>query len=575
MKLKHILVCSLLTWIGGIFALLWLLQMTFTPGRGGTVDYVTLKWTLAGIIVLFLLALVAWIILLLTRSQWAERVTGWLDRLWGTSRQRLFPIQGLLLILAVFFGECTLLTYLAFPEPMRPGFIWLGLLCLQTWVIFRIAYAKEYRRRPSLRSVLSSKWSALMPIQRKVVAVMAILGLVYFAAFIPGNLQRDDTGALIIHADENILYPDVTKGMVFAPSLSGVAHTVLEAWPWQYGYPYFTVSAAVLLIPRLIFGQQFAAQMVLNIFLLRQFVNVLPMLLTLLLCVYMVTRYKSLLLSVGMFIFLATVPGIVKLNQRFWHPDALIVLLVVLAIYALQRDDLRFGRYFYSAAAFCGLAAILKLWGLFFGPVIAVYLLAGLLKKRLTVGKFFLAGSLFILAMLAAVIISSPSLMAPYIARVALRGWIPRQGFLLEGFGPDTTGEYDTGLFNWLMYFGFHYMKSYLFFFSFLALLAASFWGPRTTLARLVLGWCLVTSTFLAYFVAIKNFQYMLPLAAPLLCAPFLLPSIIQPASGREQPAWLAKPLTARIVWGLTIAMVGSQWIINLVILGLYAIRGR
>jgi hypothetical protein len=67
----------------------------------------------------------------------------------------------------------------------------------------------------------------------------------------------------------------------------------------------------------------------------------------------------------------------------------------------------------------------------------------------------------------------------------------------------------------------------------------------------------------------------MLPLAAPLLCAPFLLPSIIQPAPGREQPAWLAKPLTARIVWGLTIAMVGSQWIINLVILGLYAIRGR
>ncbi len=392
MKFKHILIYSGLAWIEGVFVLIGLLQMTFTAGRGGTFDYSTMKWVLAGILAIVLLALAAWIILLLTRPQWTERLTGWLDRLWGTSRQRLFPIQGLLLILAVFFGECTLLTYLAFPEPMRPVFIWLSLLCLQTWLIFRIAYSEEYRRRPSLRSVLSSKWAALMPVQRKVFIVMAILGLVYFAAFIPGNLLRDDMGAPIIHADENILYPDVTNGMVFAPTMSGVAHTVLEAWPWQYGYPYFTVSAAVLLIPRLIFGQQFAAQVVLNLFLLRQFVNVLPMLLTLLLCVYMVTRYKNLLLSVGMFVFLATVPGIVKLNVRFWKPDALIVLLVVLAIYALQKDNLRFGRYFYAAAAFCGVAAAIKLTGAFFAPVVAGYLLAGFIMKKASVGRLCLAG---------------------------------------------------------------------------------------------------------------------------------------------------------------------------------------
>ena len=63
--------------------------------------------------------------------------------------------------------------------------------------------------------------------------------------------------------------------MVFLATVSGMVHSFLEAWPWQYGYPYFTVSAAGLVIPRLVFGEQFATQIQLgNIFLLRQFVSV-------------------------------------------------------------------------------------------------------------------------------------------------------------------------------------------------------------------------------------------------------------------------------------------------------------
>ena len=81
--------------------------------------------------------------------------------------------------------------------------------------------------------------------------------------------------------------------------------------------------------------------------------------------------------------------------------------------------------------------------------------------------------------MLAAIIISSPSLMAPYIARVALRGWLPRQGTLVGGYGPDPTGEYNFGLANWLKYFGFHFMKGYFFYFSMFALVAGSLWGSR------------------------------------------------------------------------------------------------
>jgi hypothetical protein len=265
----------------------------------------------------------------------------------------------------------------------------------------------------------------------------------------------------------------------------------------------------------------------------------------------------------------------VKYNVKFWHADSFVVLLVVLAIYALQKDKLRFGRFFYLAAVFCGVAAILKLWGLFFGPVIAGYLLAGVYKKRLTVGKMFLSGFLFILAMLAAIFISSPPLMAPYIARVALRTWLPMQGSLLAGYGPDPTGEYNLGLTNWLKYFGFHYMKGYFFYFSIFALITGSLWGSRVTLNRILLGWCAVTATFLAYFVALKNFQYMLPLAVPLYCGAFLFPAVTDVNPDSKWSAFLARPVTRKVVWGITILMFFSQFIINLIILGLYVTRGR
>jgi hypothetical protein len=491
------------------------------------------------------------------------------------TKKRLFFIQGVFLILAFFLGECFLLTYLAFPVPMRPVFLWAALTCLQAWIVLRIAYAGLYRQRPSLIARLRAKWAEALPVQRKVFIVIAILGLLYFAAFIPVNLFRDQYGNFPIHADEEVNYPDVTQVLILQDTFSGTVHNVMEGWDWNYGYPDLAISAAVLLIPRLVFGNQFAGQVQLNIFLLRQFVSVAPMVLALMLAVYLVTRYRNMLTSVGMFVFLAAVPGIVKYNHRFWHPDALIVLLVVLTIYALQKDKLRFGRFFYLAAVFCGLAAAIKLWGLFFGPVIAGYLLAGLFKKRLTVGKLFLSGSLFILAMLAAIFISSPPLMAPYIARVALRGWLPRQSSLLAGYGPDTTGEYNTGLINWLKYFGFHFMKGYFFYFSIFALVAGSLWGARVRLNRILLGWCAVTTFFLAYFVALKNFQYMLPLAIPLYCGAFLFPAVTAGNPDTKWGAFLARPGTRKVVWGITILMFASQFVINLVILGLYVMRGE
>jgi hypothetical protein len=294
-----------------------------------------------------------------------------------------------------------------------------------------------------------------------------------------------------------------------------------------------------------------------------------------LLAVYLVTRFKSVWRSAGLFAFLLLVPGIVKYNHDYWHPDALIVLCCMLTIYFLQKDDLRFKRNFYLAAVFCGLAAAIKLWGLFFVLAIAGYLLAGLIRKKLTIKSGVLAGGLFILAMFGTIIFSSPSLMAPYIAKVAFRDWLPRQTALLVGPGINDGGIYNTGLMNWLKYFGDHFMKPYFFFFTIFALVAGSLMGNRKYLNRILLAWSAATVFFLAYFVAMKNFQYMLPVVAPLYCGAFLFPSITEGSTVVPWLAFLQKPLARKVAQGVTIAFIASQFVINLIILYLYVIRGR
>lgn len=552
-----------------------LLSMRFESGRGQLINYPALRWVLAGLVLLVLIVLLVAAAGSFRNASWSRRFTSVLDtQLVGPAR-RLFFVQGALLVAGVFLFECFLLTYLAFPIPTRPVFLWASLVSFEAWLMLHISYAGTYRTRPALTAQVRAKWQAWLPEQRKAFGILAAMGLLYFLAFIPLNLLPDKNGKFDINPDELVLYPDVVKPLEAQPTFSATVQNVVGGWSWQYGYPYMTISAAVLLVPRLIFGNQFASQMQLNLFLLRQFVSVLPMELALLLAVYLVTRFKSVWRSAGLFGFLLLVPGIVKFNHHYWHPDALIVLCTLLTIYFLEKDDLRFGRNFYLAAVFCGLATAIKLWGLFFVVAIAGYLLAGLIRKKIDFRKFVLAGLLFILAMFGTVIITSPSLMAPYIAKVAFRDWLPRQNNLLNGPGLNSGGIYDTGLLNWLKYFGYHYMKSYFFFFAVVALAAGCLIGSRKYLNRILLAWSAPTVIFLAYSVAMKNFQYMLPVVLPLCGGAFLFPAITEGSASLPGLAFLEKPLSRKLVQALTLAFAASQFLINLIILYLYVVRGR
>lgn len=548
----------------GLVAIGWLWQMHFDAGRGQIVNYAVLRVVLTALFAIILAFFTALLFVFFRGGKLSQRVVNTLEHWLHGPKASFFFIQGTLILLTVFLVETFLITYLAIPVPMRPVLAWATLVVFQVWLLFRLAYASDYRQRPSLAARLHEKWQGWLPVQRKTLIVLALMGLVYFIGFMPANFMLDGEGHFFTHADEAVIYPDVAKVLVWKGTVSDVVHLVLEQWPWWYGYPYLPLSAAVLVVPRLILGDQYAANIQLNIFLLRQFISVLPMILSLMLLIYLVNRYKSLWQSIAMFVFLALVPGVVKFNYRFWHPDSIIILLILLTFFFLEKDRLRFGRYFFIAAVTCGLTVAIKLWGLFFVLAIGGYLVAGLLQKKLTFKRALLKGLAFVLAMVGTVIITSPSLIAPYLTRVALESWIYQQGHILGGYAEaDPTNAFGTGLANWLRFFGYYFMQPFFFFFGFLSLAVGSLWGRRKTINRLILAWSLPVAFFLIDYSAMKNFQYMLPLMMPLFLGALMFPSLADGGPDSDQLAFFRNPLTGKILWAITILVVVTQFIIN------------
>jgi hypothetical protein len=548
----------------GLVSIAWLWQMQFDRGRGNIMDYASLRVALTAVSILLLAGCFALLIVLLRDGNNPPRDIGWLDAWLLGRKPGLFLIQGTLVLLGVFLAECFLMTYLAVPVPARPSLAWGSLTAFQAWLALRLAYASEYHKRPSLAARLREKWQGWHPVQRLTLIVLAGLGLVYFIGFMPSNYKLDYEGHFYTHADEAVIYPDVAKVLVWQGNLSDMVHLAIEQWPWWYGYPYLPMSAAVLLVPRLVLGENFSNNIQLNIFLLRQFISVLPMILSLMFLVYLVNRYRSLWQSVAMFVFLAILPGVVKFNYRFWHPDSIIVLLILLTFYFLEKDRLRFGRNFFLAAVTCGLTVAIKLWGLFFVLAIGGYLLAGLLRKQLTFRRAVLSGLVFVLVMAGTLLITSPGLMAPYIARVAGESWTQQQGSILHGYGEaDVTNVYGTGLANWLRFFGFFFMQPFFFFFAVFSLVVGSLWGSRKTINRLILAWSAATGYYLITYSAMKNFQYMLPLMMPLFLGALMFPSVLESAPGSNLPAFFRNPWTGRVIRVVTLLVVAAQFVIN------------
>ena len=561
MKIRTLKIFLLLTLTEGFLAATWILLEKFLTGRGHVLPFV-----LSGLCLLDV-ALIGFFLTRLDRNP--VRAEKLLTRLnaWLRSGERLFIVKDILVVGLIFSLEGFLLTFLSFPLSTRPVTVWAALVFTQAWIVLLGSYRDLFRTRPGGLRLLRQHWRGLEPVQRKTLIVLFAIAAVYFGFFAWVNWNGNTADPQAFYAaggDEVVIYPVSVEMVASGDTFAANVYRFLIHEEYHYGYPYFYLNGLILFGSRLAFGPDFASHTQVNLLLLRQLVSVLPMILACLIFVYIVTRFKRMWFSTGMFVVMLLIPGVVRYNQHFWHPDALMVLFVALTFYYLQRDRQRFGRDFYYAAVMCALAAAVKLYGFFFFLAIAVYLITGLVRKILSLKKMLLAGLAFLLVMGAALLAFSPFLLVPSARQTMVSILSGKTAEMETGYSePDPENIYRTGMDAWIPFFALHYTQPYFFFFLFGALLLGSFLGPAKDLNRLLLAWCVVVAGYLIFFVAVKSYHYQLPLFLPLYAGGFLLPSILGDTSGAVS-RFLQKPSTRRIVWGLTAAMIGSQFLFNL-----------
>lgn len=254
----------------------------------------------------------------------------------------------------------------------------------------------------------------MQPQQKKTIALLLALGVVFFAVYIPANLTgAKDAGMLaLFEVDEYAQFPHVIRMLTPGDGFYQSLRNFVIYLHYFYGYPFYFFSALALLPLKLLLGANWTAHVPLIMVSLRQLINVLPMLAALGLLVYIQTKFKSAWRSAGLFALLAIIPA-VTLNNLWWHPDSLVFFFIILTFFFLDRDELQFGWNFTLAAAACGLATGTKHLGLFFVLAIPLYLLWGVMEKRLNWRGALGKGALFVLVMVIAVVASNPLLLLP------------------------------------------------------------------------------------------------------------------------------------------------------------------
>lgn len=518
-------------------------------------------------IVILLTFLFALLINMIRDKPFSRRMLSWVH-VWMTSDNLAVKVRILQIMTCLFLVELLLLLFIAEPPFLRSFFAWLFVVITAAWVTLRLPYPACFSEKRVLLKHLKNSWRGLLPLQRKTFCVLAVLGLVYFLAFIPLNLLPEDTQTMnpFSGIDEVIQYKAVTEPLIPGENFSSTVKKILLHETLYWEHPFVLISASTLLLPRILFNIDFVNHVQLNLLILRQLITVLPFVLSMFLLVWIVTRFRSILKSVSMFILLLSIPGVVDLNIRFYRPDSLLILFITITFFFLQKDNLRLGFNFYMAAFACGMAVAVKIWGFFFFLPILIYLFSSLARKSGKVRKHIRAGIGFVLVMFMAVFLSSPGLMIPQVLKDEVSViLLDQNNRIIENSQVDPEGVYAKGLSNWMRYFEMSYMRDYYFYFCFIVLGLSSLAGSKKLLSRLLLAWCLSTALFLIFFVAIKSPWYMLPLMVPLYGSPFLLPAVlrISPASCLHKV--FNHPVARYVAWGVIMLFCGSQFIFNLI----------
>lgn len=216
----------------------------------------------------------------------------------------------------------------------------------------------------------------------------------------------------IFEKDEFAQYQHVLRMLTPGDTIFETIRRFVVYLHYDYGYPFYLFSAIMLLPYRLFVGAAWGQDSATIMLLLRQLVSVLPVIFSVALMVDLQTERKSTAKILGLFAFLLALPATV-LNNLWWHPDSLSILLITLIFYMLQKDEFRFGRNFYIAAALCGAGVSVKFAGAFFALAVPLYILWGLKDQKLELRRALWVAFSFVAVMALGLVISNPLLLIP------------------------------------------------------------------------------------------------------------------------------------------------------------------
>ena len=544
----------LLIFSEGIIVLLLFLRQRSEPQNAVLWGYSIVRLGLICLLLLFLI-LILWLHIKIIRAGNLFTNKSKLGR-WLTSQNNLFWTSASLIFCMFLALLAFIFTYLFIPPPARSLIVFLFLILLQFYLCLRLFFSDQYHQKSFYEPLAPlPRLSRLEPQQKKVLIILILIGLVYFLAFIIPNLliDKDDT-SLIHNLDEIVTYTYVVWMLSPADDIYEAVYTWFIYEDYHYGYPFYFLSALVLLPVRLIFGANFQDHLPLNLLLLRQFISVLPMIISFILLVYLQTRFKSTLRSIGLFLLLLFIPTVIAYNIRFWHPDALVVLSVVLVLFFLDADRMRFGINFFLAAAACGLAAAIKLYGFFFFLTILAYLIAGLVTKRFDLKKAILYGSSFILIMSVVILLVNPFLFMSQPRTTMISTIQEKRGEMVSGYYGNATGEaYSIDPLGSLLFLEGGYGSLIFLAFLLLSLIACSIWEKDQYINRLILTWIIPLSIYLLFFSAYKSYHYWLPALIPLYSCYFCVLHFYEDHLSENEIPCKIKPIISKtlnvILW--------------------------
>ena len=352
--------------------------------------------------------------------------------------------------------------------------------------------------------------------QKRIFGLLLLMAAAVFVIFIFPNARATDNLAMVqmFQPDEAAPLPFVFNMIAPAESLDKALRAFVFYGYYYYGFPYFGLSALTLL-PLQWLGK--LGEMPLVILSLRQMVSILPTLIALMLLVYMQDRFRT-YRSPLLFGFLLLVPAILW-NGLWWHPDGLVLLLMTLCLFFLQRDRLRFGWNFIASAVLAGVATAAKLVGVYFFLAVGLTLLLGLINK-VPLKRLVLMALAYLAVMAVCFVAANPFLLSGWARTAYTYAFNKEMNLISEGYGV----VYEVGLkAAWPL------MRQYYGgVFLILTALGAAIWGawrgPQRLLYGLILAWFLpmtVTVLTITHF----KFQYWMPATIPLFsCLILLLP---------------------------------------------------